>query len=217
MNISQFFWNRMSQKIDRPSDAYEKAQLRAMAIIHKYLHPGDTVLDYGCGTGRITYALAGRVNEIHGIDFSAKMIETAKRKAEKSKRTNVEFSKTTIFDPKLKPESFNAVLAVGILHLLKDPRKEIRRIHALLKPGGLFLSFTPCMEENHPAISRISGIAFWLGRIGISPVVRFFRLSELEQCITGGKFQITETEKLSFDGTDEPGYIFSRFIAARKA
>jgi ubiquinone/menaquinone biosynthesis C-methylase UbiE len=207
----------MSQRIDRPSDAHEKAQRRAITVIQKYLQPGDVVLDYGCGTGRISYAVADRVNKIHGIDFSANMIEKAKRKAEKPERTNIEFSQATIFDPKLKKASFDIILAVGILHLLKNPRKEIQRINDLLKPGGLFLSFTPCMEENHPTIRRISGIAFWLGRIGISPVIRFFRLSELEALIADGKFRIEDTEKISFAEGRDPEFIFSRFLAARKA
>jgi 2-polyprenyl-3-methyl-5-hydroxy-6-metoxy-1,4-benzoquinol methylase len=54
----------------------------------------------------------------------------------------------TIFDTRLKEETFDVILAFGILHLLKDFPKAIRRINELLKPGGWFISSTACMGKD---------------------------------------------------------------------
>ena len=63
----------------------------------KYLHEKGIlnqnmrVLDVGCGAGAYTIALAGAVGEAVGVDFSPKMIETAKRSARERNIGNVAF------------------------------------------------------------------------------------------------------------------------------
>lgn len=44
------------------------------------LRPTDTVLDYGCGVGRIAFWLAPRVARVIGVDTSGPMIEEARRR-----------------------------------------------------------------------------------------------------------------------------------------
>ena len=48
-------------------------------LLLKYLqpHPNDTVVDYGCGVGRLTRFLAPRVKRIEALDRSAEMIRVA--------------------------------------------------------------------------------------------------------------------------------------------
>ena len=86
--------------------------------------------------GTLSLRLAGRVNEIHGIDFAAGMIEVAQRKATESGVDNARFMQATIFDPQLEKGSDDAVLAWGILHLVDDRKLVMKRINELLKPGG---------------------------------------------------------------------------------
>ena len=49
------------------------------------------VLDVGCGTGRLTLKLAGKVDHITGIDTSIQRIEVARRKLTKMNPGNVTF------------------------------------------------------------------------------------------------------------------------------
>lgn len=147
------------------------------------------------------------MKEIHGIDFAGKMIKVAQRKATESKIENVDFTQSVIFGERLKKESFDVVLAWGILHLVDDRQDVIRRIHELLKPGGLLISATECLKEKKSAITSL--LAF-LMKIGIFPIMlKFFNVSELEDSITSADFQIVETEILA----DNP---VSCFIAAKK-
>ena len=50
-----------------------------------------SVLDIGCGAGQLSLALAGEVREAVGTDVSGKMIEAARRLAERERITNVRF------------------------------------------------------------------------------------------------------------------------------
>jgi len=49
------------------------------------------VLDIGCGTGKYSIAIAKRCRSVTGIDFSPKMIEIAKAKADSLKLDNVSY------------------------------------------------------------------------------------------------------------------------------
>jgi hypothetical protein len=48
------------------------------------------------------------------------------------------------------------------------------------------------------------------------PPGRFLEISELEQSVTNGGFQILESESLPFDTKNDPRYVFARFIVAKK-
>ena len=41
--------------------------------------PRGKALDFGCGVGRLTQALAGRFDEAHGVDIAESMIDMANR------------------------------------------------------------------------------------------------------------------------------------------
>ena len=198
MNKSEKFWDRLSKNYDERTK--DKTYKKTLEITKKHIKPNDIVLDYACATGLYSIELAGNVKEIHGIDISSKMIETAKRKAGK----NVNFAKATIFE-KYGEETFNVILAFNILHLLEEPQKVMQRINELLKSGGLFISVTSCLGEK--TFLRI--IAFLLSKIGIIPYLKILKIPELEELVANGNFQIVETETLYHISSDY-------FIVARK-
>ena len=216
MNISAMFWDRLANNFDEQEGQYKHTHLKTVENVTKYLNANDLVLDYGCATGKTACEIAGQVKEVRGIDFSSKMIAAAKRNAAERKIQNTDFTQATIFDQRLKQESFDVILAFGILHLLKDPSQAIQRINKLLKPGGWFVSSTACMGDDETIPTVINNILFIPSRIGIFPYLRFLKISELEHSITHGKFQIVETETLTFGPTDDQAYIIARFVAAKK-
>ena len=192
MNKSEKFWDRISKNYDKRANN-DKTYKKTLEITKKHLKSSDIVLDYACATGLYSIELAGNVKEIHGIDISSKMIETAKRKAGK----NVNFAKATIFE-KYKKETFNMILAFNILHLLEEPQKVMQRINELLKPGGLIISSTTCLGEKKTFLSILLSIPIFLSiKIGILPYMRFFKIPQLEDLTTKGNFQIVETEILT--------------------
>jgi 2-polyprenyl-3-methyl-5-hydroxy-6-metoxy-1,4-benzoquinol methylase len=207
MNKSEKFWDRVANQSAEQTNKIDETYLKTIDNTKKYLKPGDIVMDYACGTGIITNEIAHDVKEIYAIDSSSRMIEVAKSKAGERNIENINFEQSTIFDVRNKNESFNVITAFNILHLLEDLHEVLQKVNELLKPGGLFISATPCLGETN----RIIGILIFLvSKIGIVPNVKMLKFSDLEGLIAGGNFIIVETESLHHT---QPNY----FILARKS
>lgn len=224
MNRPEKFWDKMADRYDKNLEKYMLTKIKTIDKTKNYLKKSDTILDYGCGTGLFAYKLADNVKEIYAIDISSKMIEIAKNKEDRHRKQNINFLQASIFDEKLKEESFDVVVAIGILHLLKDEQKVVKRIYQLLKPGGFFISSTACMGQQKKAIPiLINSIVSVLSIIGIFPGnLRFFSISKLEQLITNENFRILETESRNFERLtgenqkNHQAYVIAHFIAAKK-
>lgn len=205
MNKSEKFWDRMANYYDRVEKKDELTYIKIIEKTKQYLKISDVVLDYGCGTGLISNEIADNVKIIHAIDTSSKMIEIAKRKADGRKIENIDYENSTIFDERYKRGSFDVILVFYILHLLEDTPKVMKRMNELLKPGGLIISASPCMGEK----TFLSILLSLVGKIGLIPNIRSFKISELEDSIANGNFEIVETECLH---KSSPEY----FIVAKK-
>ncbi len=186
------FWDRASGSYDREEKKDEKIYLQLIEKLKGHLESNDIVLDFGCGTGLFSTEIAKFVKSVHGIDISSKMIEKAKSKAETAGIHNVEYFQATIFDERLKPGTYDVILALYILHLAEDTQIVMRRMKELLKPGGLILSVTPCMGEK-PFLSLLFS-AF--SKVGIVPEIRSFKHSDLEQLLKDANFQLLQNELL---------------------
>ena len=209
MNRSEKLWDRMSKMYDGATEKFGDINFRVVENTKKYLMPKCIVLEIGCGTGTMTLDIANEVKEVQAIDISSKMLDIAKRKALDNKIENIEFVQTTIFYERFTMESFDAILAFNVLNYLKDIQKSIERINELLKPGGLFISVTPCSVEKKTISSYLFGIFMsFLVKIRILPFIKFFRYSELDRIIAGGNFQIVETERLH--GPEEHYFVMAR-------
>ncbi len=205
MNRSEKFWDKMANYYDQEEKKDEQTYIKIIEKTKKYLKISDIVLDYGCGTGLISNEIADNVKVIHAIDISSKMIEIAKGKADEHKIKNIDYAHSTIFDERYKKGSFDVILVFYILHLLEDTHKVMQRINELLRPGGLIISATPCMGEK----TFLSILLSLVGKIGLIPNIRSFKISELEDSIANGNFEIVETECLL---QSSPEY----FIVAKK-
>ncbi|UCG68371.1 MAG: hypothetical protein JSV09_11205, partial [Thermoplasmata archaeon] len=94
---------------------------------------------------------------------------------------------------------------------LEDHKQVLQRINELLKPGGLFISVTPCLKEKMAIINRFQ-LSFYRLLIIIRAfpnILTRFKIPELEELITRGNFQIIETENIFHRMT-------SYFVAAKK-
>ena len=194
MNTSEKFWDKISAKYDHQLKRYEQTYLKTIENTKKYLDKIDIVLDYACGTGVIPVEIADSVKEIHAVDIASKMIDVARRKADERNLQNIRFAQTDIFDDRFMEKSFDVVFAFNILYLLSDVRNVLIRIHALLKPGGMFISATDCLGEKKTVVNTLK---YMLSKIGILPFMYMLKIHELETLITDAHFKIIETEKLS--------------------
>lgn len=104
--------------------------------------PGASVLDLGCGTGRLaSYVcrITGPKGKVFGLDPSPYRIAIAERRA----RRGLSFAVGGSGDLSALPSrSFDVVYLNYVLHWIDDRRRALQEIHRILKPGGkLGISF----------------------------------------------------------------------------
>ena len=79
------------------------------------------ILDIGIGTGTLSAKLYDGGNNITGVDFSSKMLETAKAKMPNSKLMQFDFTKG--LPPELVGSKFDFIVSTYALHHLTDDEK----------------------------------------------------------------------------------------------
>jgi arsenite methyltransferase len=177
---------RLAETYDRLSDhqlAGGKVLVERMEI-----KPGASVLDVGCGTGRLTRWIAERLGEggrVTGIDPLPERIGIARANA-----PSLDFEVGQAEDLGAFPdESFDAVCMSAVFHWVADKPKALREVRRVLRPGG-GLGVTTLARELMGATTVAKVLAPLLGR---SPYVEKADLSALAVASRGH----TTTELIS--------------------
>ncbi len=122
------------------------------------IKPGFHVLDYGCGPGSYTTAVAelvGSLGKVYALDIHPLAIQMVRVIASKNKLTNVE---TILSDCRtgLPDNGVDVVLLYDTFHDLRDPNEVLQELHRVLKPDGI-LSFSDHHMKEQEIISRVTG------------------------------------------------------------
>lgn len=205
MNKSERFWDQTASRYDQLEKKDEPTYAKMINKTKTHLRASDIVLDCGCGTGRISNEIAGYVKGIQAIDISSNMIKIAENKAKERNIANITYAHTTIFDERYKKGSFDVILAFHVLHLSEDEHIVLQRMHELLKPGGLWISATPCVGEK----IFLRSLLFLAGQIGLVPKIRSFKIRHFIHAIERGNFSVVESDSLKKRSREY-------FIVARK-
>jgi trans-aconitate 2-methyltransferase len=98
------------------------------------LHGDETVLDAGCGTGRVTEALLERLPRGHviGVDGSAEMLAAARTRLGE----RVELVHEDLEQLDLGERRVDAILSTATFHWLTDHARLFARLRAALCDGG---------------------------------------------------------------------------------
>jgi ubiquinone/menaquinone biosynthesis C-methylase UbiE len=124
--------------------AFQRYRVRKVLEIHEP-GPDDRVADLGCGWGTFGFALAPRVREVVGIDFSERSIELCEERLARNPTPNLRFLCADAGGTGLEPASFDVVLAADLFEHLypEDSRRVVAEAFRLLRPGGRFSVWTP--------------------------------------------------------------------------
>lgn len=194
MITSQEFWNKRAAVYDsQVGGIYQDAYDKTAAFSLQYLQSTDRVLEFACGTGIVTCAVAPHVAQLRAIDMAADMAQKAQEKVSAQGLYNVTVENLDLFDPSLKPGSFDAVMAFNVMLYLEDLDGVLARIRELLKPCGIFLSATDCLGGSFSAAAIKK---FWKSRTGSMPYVGFFTMKQLERRVAKNGFSILQSENL---------------------
>ena len=143
----ELFWDKIADKYSRSPVADEAASQQKLEMTREYFTPQSRVFEFGCGTGSTAIAHAPFVEQIIASDISAEMIAIAERKAIAAEAHNVLFVRSDLASITDREGEYDVVLGLSILHLLRDPKAAMQKVYAMLKPGGVFVSSTACLDE----------------------------------------------------------------------
>ncbi len=104
------------------------------------LHPGERVVDLGCGAGIdsiIASRLVGPEGRVIGIDMTPVMLQKARAAALEAGVTNVEFREGLAESPPVEDGWADVVIANGVFNLAPDKLAAFGEAWRVLRSGGI--------------------------------------------------------------------------------
>jgi len=104
---------------------------------------GARLLDAGCGTGNRTIMAAKTlgVSRMVGLDLSPTSLAVAARVAREEEFSAFSPMRGSVLDVPFRDGSFDIVVSWGVLHHTPDPRRGLREMIRVCRPGGLVAVF----------------------------------------------------------------------------
>lgn len=119
--------------------AGKRSRVRRRLAAALALHPGDRILDIGCGTGLNFEALLVRIGtqgSLVGVDLTPEMLDRARTRTGRQGWGNVELLEADAADLPFEDGSFSAVCSTLALSIVPDWRRGIAEAWRVLEPGG---------------------------------------------------------------------------------
>lgn len=113
---------------------------------------GQTVVDYGSGTGRYlkqASELVGEAGLVYAVDIHELAIESAFRQIKKYQLKNVRPVLTDGKSVDIPPHTADVVYAIDMFHMVKDSQGFLQELSRLLKPDGILY-----LEDGHQPRSQ---------------------------------------------------------------
>jgi len=128
--------------------------------VEAVVSPGDRVLDACCGTGDLAITACEAGGAVTGLDFSARMLERARRKSER-----IEWVQGDLLALPFPDGSFDAATVGFGVRNVADVDLALRELRRVLRPGGRL----GVLEITQPRGALKPFFALWFD--GIVPVL----------------------------------------------
>ncbi|SDP86863.1 Methyltransferase domain-containing protein [Phyllobacterium sp. YR620] len=163
------------------------------------LADGEKILDVGCGTGSLTFALARNPNlsEIAAIDFSEVFVAEANRR---NTDPRIHIQQADACALPFKDAAFDRAMALLVLHFVPETAKAVTEMRRVVRPGGVVaatvwdhLGGMPGMRMMIDTVAALSDSGRQLrSRYCFQPMMQ---PGELKQTfVEQGLVDVTETE-----------------------
>ncbi len=135
------YWKDIYDDDTLPARIYQQRMVTALQWIDDLALPSSsTVLDIGCGAGLATVALAERGYSVNAVDLAPQMLDLTMKLARQrriAERVRVQLGPAT--EIPFERNSFDILLALGLLPWVEDIGTVISEMRRVLRPGGYLL------------------------------------------------------------------------------
>jgi 2-polyprenyl-3-methyl-5-hydroxy-6-metoxy-1,4-benzoquinol methylase len=107
-----------------------------------------SILDIGCGNGAISLPLLRPDVQLTLLDVSDEMLSIARSRIPREFSSSVELINEGFMHAKLRPQSYDLILCLGVLAHVDSPADVIAKIVKLLKPNGSII--VQNTDSQHP-------------------------------------------------------------------
>lgn len=132
------YWDRYARNYDEAAEYVVGKALRQMVMERLLGESGlGEVMEFGCGTGFFTKAIAKKARHVTATDLSDEMVEIAKTALIDYR--NVIVQKDDCEDSCFPSGKFDTVFMANVIHTVERPDKALGESHRILRDGGLLL------------------------------------------------------------------------------
>lgn len=156
-------WLRWLVELDNP---FTKTNRAAFIVETLALSSGMTVLDAGCGPGRLTVPLAkgvGPTGRVVALDIQPGMLDRARTRTEAAGCTNVEFVAAALGDGRIPADHFDRAVLVTVLGEIPDRAAALAELFRALKPGGILAVVEVIFDPHFQSRNTVTGLAVATG------------------------------------------------------
>ncbi len=135
--MGQTDFNAKAQDWDENPMRVERANVIARAILQQIkFKPDSRALEYGCGTGLLSFALQSHLGRITLADSASGMLEVLRRKIEHCGVANMTPLRLDLLSDPLPSERFDLIYSLMTLHHIGNEKVVLQAFFDLLVPGG---------------------------------------------------------------------------------
>jgi SAM-dependent methyltransferase len=163
------FWDFCAPFYDRAEQANKAAYGAMLRLVRELTPPGASVFEAAAGTGAISLALADKAASVECTDLSKRMLQVARKKADRQHITNITFDTRSIFDLGGPDGSYDVVIAAQVLHLLDTPDKAAAELRRICR--GVVIA-PVCLLKNLPGFFVRPNVGLWK-LLGFAPKREF--------------------------------------------
>ncbi len=135
-------WDMNPVHIER-SKAIAEQMIRLLPLSDKM-----RALEFGAGTGVLSFLLKDRFSEITLLDSSKEMLKKAEEKIDVSDRLKFRTLFLNLEAEEYSGDPFDIIYTQMVLHHIKDTTAIFRKFHSLLKPGGILAIADLYLEDG---------------------------------------------------------------------
>ena len=126
-------WDSDPKKVERARQVAE--QIRGMVPLSREMN----ALEYGCGTGLLSFALQEDLGQITLADTSQGMLDVLTDKIKAAGVTNMHPVRLDLAEDTIPAARFQDPYSLMTLHHIQNTQDILRKFHALLEPNGILL------------------------------------------------------------------------------
>ena len=197
------YWDQHAKNYDRSMALLGRPIPRMVELVGEATRGLGRVLEVAAGTGLVTPRIAAGAGEVVATDYSAAMVAALEQRVRGAGLSNVRCEQADLYDLRFDDDTFDAVVAANVLHLVPDLSAALASLRRVMKLGGTLIVPTYCHDET-----TLSRIASRLLALSGFPGYRRFTARSPRRAIEDAGVHVTRCETL-------PGLIPIGYVAGR--